>query len=187
MRFSILLNIIAVMIIFEYFTNTKPIYNTFMDYTVEEVELDENLKKLLRQKLYHLSFIPENFNTATTASEFIFTESLIELNKYFKAGNIKIEPLGGEPELFRSRKNADIYLPSILLATSTLLENPNILSVILNILSSFIYDNVKGKIGKKTAKIELYIEKEENGKFLKIEYNGDAEGIKELEKIIKSL
>jgi len=158
-----------------------------MDYKIEEVEISNSLEKLSILSLTELTFIPENINTANNTEELIFTESLIELNKYFKADNINIESLGGKPELYRSRKSADIYLPTIFIASSILVENPNTISVILNIISSFIYDNLKGTIGKKTAKIEFYVEKKEKGKITKIEYKGDAEGLKDLEKIIKSL
>lgn len=158
-----------------------------MDYKIEEVEIGNSLKKLSILSFPELAFIPENLDTSEKVDEFIYTESIIELNKYFKASSIKIESLGGEPKLLRSRKNADIYLPAIFIASSVLSENQNTISVILNIISSFIYDNLKGTIGKKNAKVELYIEKKEKGKTSKIEYNGDAEGLKNLEKIIKSL
>lgn len=158
-----------------------------MDYKIEEVEIGYNLEKLSILTLPEIAFIPENLDTSEKTEEFIFTESIIELNKYFRAENLNIESLGGEPELLRSRKNADIYLPAIFIASSILSENPNTISVILNIISSFIYDNLRGTIGKKTAKIEFYIEKKEKGKISKIEYKGDAEGLKNLDKIIKSL
>jgi len=158
-----------------------------MDYKIEDVELNNSLEKLSIPKISDLAFLPENLNSVDNVDKFIFTESVIELNKYFKAENLNIQILGGEPQLLRSRKNADIYLPSILIPSFLILENPNILSVILNVVSSYIYDNLKGKIGKKTAQVELFIEKKEKGKYSKIDYKGDTEGLKELEKIIKSL
>ncbi|WP_276682526.1 hypothetical protein [Empedobacter brevis] len=113
-----------------------------MDYKIEEIEIGNNLEKLSIFTLPKLAFIPENLDTSEKTDEFIFTESIIELNKYFKADNINIESLGGEPELLRSRKNADIYLPAIFIASSILSENPNTISVILNIISSFIYTTI---------------------------------------------
>ncbi|MDM1408522.1 hypothetical protein [Myroides sp. DF42-4-2] len=158
-----------------------------MDYNIEEIEIGNNLKKLSILILPKLAFIPENFDTSNKTEEFIFTETIIELNKYFKAENLNIESLGGNPVLLRSRKNADIYLPPIFIASSILSEDPNTISIILNVISSFIYDNLKGLIGKKTAKVEFYVEKKEKGKISKIEYKGDVEGLKKLDKIIKSL
>lgn len=157
-----------------------------MEYNIEEFEINNHLVRLSIQELNGMSFIPENIESANTKEDLIFTESIIELNKYFKLNNIKIDSLGLEPELLRSRKNADIYLPAIFIAYSTLSENPNIVSLALNVISSFIYDNLKGTIGKKTAKIEFYIEKKK-GKISKIKYKGDADGLKNFDEIIKTL
>ncbi|MFK7050202.1 hypothetical protein FLACOL_00169 [Flavobacterium columnare] len=157
-----------------------------MEYSIEELEIINHLSRFSIQELNGLTFIPENIETANNKEDLIYTESVIELQKYFKINNLNINPLGGEPELYRSRKNADIYLPAIFIAYSTLSENPNIVSLVLNIISSFIYDNIKGTIGRKTAKIELYIEKKK-GKISKLKYKGDAEGLKNLEEIIKGL
>jgi hypothetical protein len=66
-------------------------------------------------------------------------------------------------------------------------ENPNLVSVSLNILSSYVYDRLKGSFGKKTAHVEFYIETKEKGKVKKISYKGEASGIKDLEKVIKAL
>jgi len=157
-----------------------------MEYKIEDIELNNSLEKLSIQNISDLAFLPENLNIADNVNEFIFTESVVELNKYFQAENINIQILGGEPKLLRSRKNADIYLPPIFIASSIISNNPNIVSIVLNIVSSYIYDNIKGKLGKKIAQIELFIEKKEKGKYLKIDYKGDIEGLKQIEKIIKS-
>ena len=157
-----------------------------MEYNIEEFEIKNHLDRLLIQEPNGLTFIPENIESANSKEDLIFTESIIELNKYFKLKNINIDSFGVDPELLRSRKNADIYLPAILIGYSTLSENPNIVSLVLNIISSYIYDNIKGTIENKTAKIEFYIEKKK-GKISKINYKGDAEGLKDLPNIIKAL
>ena len=41
--------------------------------------------------------------------------------------------------------------------------------------------------GKKTAKVEFYIETEKEGKIRRISYSGDSEGLKDLSKIIKAM
>ncbi|KVV16402.1 hypothetical protein [Flavobacterium sp. TAB 87] len=158
-----------------------------MNYNIEELQIENQYNRTLIENVNGLTFLPENFETAPTKNDFIFTESLIELNKYFKLNNVKIISLEGGSEIYRSRKSADIYLPAIFIGFSAFAENPNIVSVVLNVVSSYIYDNLKGKIGTKTAKIEFYIEKKEKGKITKIDYKGSAEGLKELENIIKLL
>ena len=52
---------------------------------------------------------------------------------------------------------------------------------------TIIYDLCKGSFGKKTAKVEFYIETEKEGKIRRISYSGDSEGLKDLSKIIKAM
>lgn len=158
-----------------------------MNYTTEEYQIKKKLEKLELTLPDNLCFFPENIETANTKNEFIFTETIVDLNKYFKQNNVNLDFLGGDTELYRSRKNADIYLPAIFISLSVLTENPNIVSISLNILSSYIYDRLKGTIGKKTANVQFHIETKKKDKIITIDYKGDADGIKNLEEIIKTL
>ena len=158
-----------------------------MNYNIEEYKIESRLEKLDLILPINLSFFPENIDIANKKNEFIFTESVIDLNKYLIQNNVIFDFFGCDSELYRSRKNADIYLPSIFFSISAISENPEIVSVSLNILSSYIYDRLKGVIGDKNAKIEFYIETKKKGQIMKIDYKGDAEGIKNLENIIKTL
>lgn len=158
-----------------------------MDYTIDELSLNEKLEELSLSLPSTISFFPENLETVETKDKFIFTESMVDLNKVFKQSNITLNVLGGDTELYRSRKNADIYLPAVFLSLSLISENPSLISVSLNILSNYVYDRLKGSFGKKTAHVEFYIETKEKGKVKKISYKGEASGIKDLEKVIKAL
>lgn len=158
-----------------------------MDYTIDELSLNEKLEELSLSLPSTISFFPENLETVETKDKFIFTESMVDLNKVFKQSNITLNVLGGDTELYRSRKNADIYLPAVFLSLSLISENPSFVSVSLNILSNYVYDRLKGSFGKKTAHVEFYIETKEKGKVKKISYKGEASGIKDLEKVIKAL
>lgn len=158
-----------------------------MDYTIDELNLNNKLKELSLSLPSTISFFPENLETVEAKEKFVFTESMVDLNKVFRQSNITLEVLGGDTELYRSRKNADIYLPALFFSLSMISENPNLVSVSLNVLSSYVYDRLRGSFGKKTAHVEFYIETKEKGKVKKISYKGEASGIKDLEKVIKAL
>lgn len=158
-----------------------------MNYKLDVINIGNNLEKLDIKFPEYVTFFPENIETAKTEEDFIFTESIVELSKYFKRENFYIEFLGHNTGLYRSRKNADIYLPAIFFSISAIANNPNIISISLNILSNYIYDRLRGTLGPKTANIEFYIESIEKGKVTKIDYKGDAESLKDFEKIIKAL
>ena len=87
-----------------------------MDYTIEEYKVAGQTKKLNLSLPDKISFFSENLLTAEKKAEFIFTDNMIELNKHFKLNELELSVLGGDTELYRSRKNADIYLPAYILA-----------------------------------------------------------------------
>ncbi len=158
-----------------------------MEYTIEEYEVEDKFEKLNLSLPDNISFFPENLLTAEKKAEFIFTDNMIELNKHFKSNQLELTILGGDTELYRSRKNADIYLPAIFFSLSSIAENSAVVSVSLNVLSNYLYDSLKGTIGKKKAHVEFYIETKEKGKVKKINYKGDVEGLNGLEKVIKAM
>lgn len=158
-----------------------------MDYKIEEISLSPKLKELKLAFPSTLTFFPENIEEAKQKEDFVFTDSMLDLNKLFSQDNLDITILGANTELYRTRKNADIYLPAFFFSLSLITENPLIVSISLNVLSNYVYDLCKGSFGKKTAKIDLYIETKEKGKIKKISYSGDSKGLKDLEKIIKAM
>jgi hypothetical protein len=159
-----------------------------MDYKIEELDISERLDKLGVTIPSNLTFFPENLDTAKAKGDFIFTDSMLDLSKIFLQENgISIPALGQDTELYRSRKSADIYLPSIFFGLTQITENPTIVSVSLNVLSNYIYDLCKGSSGNKTAHVELYVETKEKGKVKKISFKGSVDGLKDLDKVIKAM
>lgn len=158
-----------------------------MSYQIDEVDLTSALKQLDIELPTTIAFFPENLKTATSTTEFVFSDSLVDLNKVLKKNNLAIPALGGTSNLTRSRKNADIYIPAIFFGASILSENPNLVSLSLNIVSNYLTDFFKGRLGPKKSHIELYIETKEKGKVKKISYTGNVDGLKELPDIIKNM
>lgn len=159
-----------------------------MDYKIEDLEISNRLNELGLTLPENLTFFPENFDTANTKGEFVFTDSMLDLIKIFQQDNsISVPALGQDTELYRTRKSADIYLPAIFFGLSQITENSTIVSVSLNVLSNYIYDLCKGTSGKKTAHVDLYVETKEKGKVKRLSYKGSVEGLKELDKVIKAM
>ena len=148
-----------------------------MNYTIEEYKIEDSLEMLDLTLPEEITFFPENLLTVEKKDDFIFTDNIIELNKHFKLNQLELSILGGDTELYRSRKNTDIYLPAIFFSLSAIAENSSVISVTLNVLSNYVYDTLKGTIGKKKVNIEFHIETKEKGKVKKIDYKGDVEGL----------
>lgn len=159
-----------------------------MDYKIEDLDISKRLDELGLTLPNNVTFFPENFDAANTKGDFVFTDSMLDLRKIFlQDSNISIAALGQDTELYRSRKNADIYLPAIFFGLSQITENSTLVSVSLNVLSNYIYDLCKGALGKRKAHVDLYVETKVKGKVKKLSYTGDVEGLKELDKIIKAM
>lgn len=158
-----------------------------MNYTIEDIDIQNDIERLGLSQPNGVSFFPENLDTATTNADFIFTDSFVELNKIFKEKKVEYNILGSNNNLYRTRKSNQIYLPTIFFSLITILENPELVSISINLISSYIYDLCKGSLHKKTINIDFYIETKEKGKTQKISYKGDAEGFAKLEKIIKAM
>jgi hypothetical protein len=158
-----------------------------MDYKIAEIDLNVALDRLHIDLPSNLCFFPENIDSAQNEDEFIFTDSVSELIKVFKQHQIEFSTLGGKINLLRSRKNADFFAPVIFLSLSLISENPNLISLSLSVLSNYISDFFKGSIGQKKVNLEFYLETTKDKTIKKLSYNGNVEGIVELEKVIKSL
>jgi len=166
-----------------------------MNYKIDEIEIN-NFDEFGFNLSKKIIFVPENIEVTKNKDEFIFTDTLTDLNKILKNENTVFEILGGENKLQRSRKNADLYLPAIFISYAVLSENPNLVSIGLNIISNFATDFFKRNFVSKQndvnkVNIDIFAETTETKStkktVKKITYNGDIEGLKELPKIIKSL
>lgn len=158
-----------------------------MNYKVEEYNhLAEKFRRLELDISSSLIFLPENLEEAKSKEEFIFSDSLSDIEKIFRENNVSFSQLGGYSDQYRVRKNADWWGPAIYFGASMLSENSTAVSIALNVLSNYLTDFFKGSFGDKKVKIEIYVEERQDLKFKKITYEGGVEGIKELENIIKA-
>lgn len=134
-----------------------------------------------------LCFLPENLKSIDDSYDFIYSETTTDLKKTFKGENIEISYLTNDKPLLRVRKSADWIGPTILIGLSTISENPNMIGITLNVLSSYLYDFFKGTSNPKKVKFDIVIESKKKKEYQKISYEGNIEGIEKLETVIKSL
>lgn len=158
-----------------------------MNYKVEEYnQLVEEFRRLDLDVSSSLIFLPENLEEAKCKEEFVFSDSLSDIEKIFRENDIPFIQLGGYSGQYRVRKNADWWGPALYFGASMLSENSTFVSIALNVLSNYLTDFFKGSFSDKKVKIEIYVEERRGVKFKKITYEGGLEGIKELENIIKA-
>lgn len=131
-------------------------------------------------------FIPENIFDSEDTSNFIYSETTSDIRKVFRKNNVQVHYLTEDKPLLRSRKSADWFGPPLLFSFSVLVNEPHLIGISLNLISSYLYDFFKGKTGDKSVKFDVIVEQKEKEEFVKINYEGPIEGIAELENVIKS-
>lgn len=155
---------------------------------IEILALENNIETLKsKSESVGVFFFPENFNAANDTSKFIYSETTSDLKKIFKNNHQLISYINNEKPLLRVRKNADWFGPAIFISFSTLVQNPELINISLNLISNYLYDFFKGSVSEKKVKLDIIVESKKKAEYTKIEYEGNIEGLKDLEKIIKQL
>ncbi|MBE7638705.1 hypothetical protein GUB10_00020 [Salegentibacter sp. BLCTC] len=158
-----------------------------MNYEIKEYnELSDLFNKFQIVETTGLLFIPENIDNAENSKDFIYSETTTDLRKVFE-GKQQIDYLTKDKPLLRARKSADWFGPTILIGATILTENPHLIGITFNILSSYLYDIFKGTTKDKKVKFDIVLEDKKKKQFQKINYEGNVEGIAELEKVINKL
>ncbi len=158
-----------------------------MNYKIEESNLLDKLKELEIDIPESLTFLPENISEVSNKSDFIFADSTTDFKKVFRLNELGATELNSDSSIYRSRKSSDFYGPAIFISLSMLSANPHLIAIAINIASEYCMDFFKGTLGKKKVKLDIYVEIHKKKTVKKISYEGDAEGIKDLTNVIKSL
>jgi hypothetical protein len=159
-----------------------------MQQTVSDyINLNDRLIELNCSIDKHLCFLPENIEDAKSTSEFIYTDNTLTVKKLFNTNNLPSATLDNDPSNYRQRRSIDWYAPTIFIGFSLLSENSTLVSVALNVLSNYISDFFKGSFGSKKVKLDIIVEVTPKKTYKRISYEGNPEGLKNLEEIIKSL
>lgn len=156
----------------------------------ENIDFEERLERLKISYSSQFAVLPQNFFDATQPEKVFYNEELKTLKKLFAANEIEdiyCQSNFGDIE-FKVQKSSEIILPSLIISGLALSQNPLLISVAFNILSSYAYDMLKGiPKPKQKVKLEIVIEKSGKKNFTKISFEGDSEGLKDLPAIINKL
>ena len=133
---------------------------------------DSNLQTIAAEKLSKndIVILPAKYSE----NEYYFAQETIDFVKFCRSkSNTGMDILTDGDIQIRSLHSFDIWLPIIFIASNILLP------AVINLVTSFIYDKMKGREHEKVkVNVEIVIK---NGKKEKqIHYDGDAESFKTL-------
>lgn len=116
--------------------------------------------------------------------ETLYTESSISVLKKLKQNDIHVEFAVGSPadSIYIDNRSIDWFGPTLFFSLSLLSQNPTIVSVCINVLSSYIYDIFKGKSDNPNVRCSFVLEDKE--KKSRINYKGPVSGLTKVEEIV---
>jgi hypothetical protein len=136
-----------------------------------------------------IAILPDNFETASGRPELLYRTSATTLRKALRVTSIPLSDLipASERIPYITYKSFEWVAPTLFISAMVMSQNPTAVTVALGVLSNLITDFFKGIPGKKTAKLNVVVEKRIDKTCKKISYDGDIAGIISLAKVIKRI
>ena len=155
--------------------------------TSEYIDVKAQASKLGFETPRDLALLPINFDTADSKDDLVYEDAVLTVRKLWRQAGITETKLEKEEEKFpyKQRKSFEWVAPTIFVSASLLSQNPDFVSIALNVISTYLTDYFKGVVGHKTVKFDIVVEQDEQRKSKRIQYEGSLEGIDKLIEVIR--
>jgi len=153
-----------------------------MEQILEDFDLNFEIADSLKEKVL---LLPHSTDTEFKGGKVTtYTQSSLNVLKLFQQNNIDTCFALSTPKdvVLIENRSADWIGPTLFFSMSLISQNPNIISICLNVLSAYIYDIFKGKQENTNVRCSFVIEDKKKNK--KYEYEGPVSGLNEMRKII---
>lgn len=136
---------------------------------LEVTEIDSTFPQA---PLNSISLLPCDFE-----SDVLSTRYHSNTLSFFKHSNeaLKLSYLN-EPSALFEQRSGEWFAPAMLITSQFMASHPNVVSIICNLISSYIYDIYKGA-SKPKVRLTVICEKKKTSKTVRIDYEGDVEGL----------
>ena len=136
-----------------------------------------------------IALLPRNFETAKSKDELIHESTTPTVRTLWRQNAITESLLEKPMEKFPvvDEKEFEWISPTIFIPAMLISQNPHLITVALNVISSYLADWFKG-ILRINRKVKLSIITEtKSGSNKRIEYEGTEDGLKNLPKVIREV
>ncbi|MNJ54126.1 hypothetical protein D3C77_495560 [compost metagenome] len=147
----------------------------------------EKLRYLGAAAFNEISVVPDNITIASNISELAQSAESDTVRTLLTQNQIPHQDLfeNDEDIVYIQNYSDDWFGPTILVPIAALIQNPNITSVVLGLITNYLYDAFKG--GKdQTVKLSI-IKETTAGEFRKVSYDGPIQGMTELADIVNRI
>lgn len=160
--------------------------------TIEEldyIDVPAKVTALGYQSPEGVVILPRNFEVVESSNTLLYEDTAVTVRKLLRQAGLPSPKLEGEdqkiPEL--AQKSADWVGPTLFFTASLLSQNPAIVSVAVNVISSYLTDFFKGMPIGKHLKLDIVVPEGEGRRYRKLHYEGPTEGLKDLPAIVKEI
>ena len=107
-----------------------------------------------------IAILPENFETATSATDLRHLSKASTIKKLFRSNGIPHSEIRKENEkpAYIQNNAFEWVAPTLFVSASVLSANPEIISVSLGVIANYLTDFFKGFPGEKKVKLDVVIE-----------------------------
>jgi len=116
----------------------------------------------------------------------LFASTSTPVHKLLNQNNLKISFSVNQVENFREQRGGDWYGPIIFYGASIISQNPQCIDISLGIIANYLSDYFKGGVGNKNAKLVVIKEVTKSTKYIRVNYDGPIEGLKEIPEMLNS-
>ncbi|HEX7913906.1 MAG TPA: hypothetical protein VF534_38320 [Paraburkholderia sp.] len=151
------------------------------------VSVSEKLKSFGVPVPSGLAILPGNLATAKSIGDlrqYVESDTVRTLFKANKIAYVEIFDEDNQPP-YLQQYSFEWFGPTLLISANLLLQDPNLLSVTLGVISNHLYDLFKGATDGK-ASLDVILE-QADGSCKQIHYSGPADGLGKVGEMVKDL
>lgn len=135
-----------------------------------------------------LLLLPMSIEHTLQGQEYVvYASSTTSVLKLLKSNSIPVRLAISETKriAYQENRSSDWFAPTILISSALLSQNPELVSLAINIISSYVYDIFKGKAADPSTRCTFAYVGKAKGKM--VHYEGPVSGLSKIPQIIKEL
>lgn len=147
-----------------------------MGITVKEIDTQK-----FDQIVNEVVILPSNYQSDENHE---YHSTTISFYKYAKT-RIPVKYLS-EPELLIEQRSGDWFGPLLLISSLALSQNPELIAITCSVIANYVTDFFKGKKSP-NIRLKVLYKETKSSKVTEISYEGDLDGLKNLEKSVHEI
>ena len=157
---------------------------TITDY----LDVRERARQLNLPMVAEFSILPRSFSTAASESDLRHENDASTVRKLFTQAGLDAQMLEPPQRLPASvEKSVEWIAPTIFIGSMLWSQNQYAVQVALNVLSSYIFNFLKGRLPTGKVRVSFVIEASKSKTFKQLTYEGPVSGLTELAATLRQL